>query len=201
MKNFVFLLLCFWGGLLTVNARTMTDFFIDMPDSLMPMLSQNARKDLIDFYRSGMKPILPNEWSANSQLTKVEKSLIELCEDSRGVVTTTFAMLNLKSRDTVICMVRTIKCPQPDSEIFFFSANWEPLKTRHYITLPSEQETRPATDHSVVDYTSISLASKDSIGFTLDIAIDATDDVSDASPDRKRTFRYEWNGSKFTKKT
>ena len=110
-------------------------------------------------------------------------------------------MLNLKSRDTVICMVRTIKCPLPDSEIFFFSANWEPLKTRHYITLPSEQETRPTTDHSVVDYTSISLASKDSIGFTLDIAIDATDGVSDASPARKRTFRYEWNGSKFTKKT
>ncbi len=196
MKNFALILLCFWSGALAAGARTMTDFFVDMPDSLMPMLSQNARKDLIDFYRSGMKPILPNEWSANSQLTKVDDALLELSEDSHGDVSTTMTLLSLKGRDTVICMVRTIKCPQPDSEIFFYSTSWKQLATQQYITLPTEKETQPAAENSLVDYTHMSLA-RSGATISLDVTVDAGDGIVDASADKKKAFRYEWNGSKF----
>lgn len=199
MKNFALILLCLWSGALTAGTRTMTDLFVAMPDSLMPMLSQNARKDLIDFYRSGMKPLLPNEWSANSQLTKIEDCLIELNEDTQGTVSTTMTMLSLKDRDTIICMVRTIRCPQPDSEIFFYTTGWKPLVAKRFVALPTKGETRQVTEGSLVDYACMSLTrTKDSV--SLDIAIDAGDGVAGASADKKGTFRYEWNGSKFTRR-
>jgi hypothetical protein len=191
------MLLCFWSGAMAAGARTMTDFFVDMPDSLMPMLSQNARKDLIDFYRSGMKPLLPNEWSANSQLTKVSDDLVELSEDSHAAVSTTMTLLSLKGRDTLICMVRTISCPQPDSEIFFYTTSWKPLARQQYIALPAAKATRQVTEGSLVDYVSMSL-SRTSARIALDVTIDAADGVVDASADKKQVFRYEWNGSKFT---
>ena len=191
------MLLCFWSGAMAAGARTMTDFFVDMPDSLMPMLSQNARKDLIDFYRSGMKPLLPNEWSANSQLTKVSDDLVELSEDSHAAVSTTMTLLSLKGRDTLICMVRTINCPQPDSEIFFYTTSWKPLARQQYIALPAAKATRQVTEGSLVDYVSMSL-SRTSARIALDVTIDAADGVVDASADKKQVFRYEWNGSKFT---
>lgn len=193
-------------AVVSMQGRDITDVFVDMPDSLMPMLSQNARKDLIDFYKSGMKPLLPNEMSANSQLTKIEDNLLVLDEDSHGLVTTTMALLSLRGRDSIVCMIRTIKCPQPDSEIFFFTTSWQQLKTQKFLALPTSQETRTATEGSVVDYTSITLEVPKGQNPLLSVAIDASDGIvkDDADfgskTDKKPTFRYEWNGTKFIKK-
>ena len=193
-------------AVVSMQGRDITDVFVDMPDSLMPMLSQNARKDLIDFYKSGMKPLLPNEMSANSQLTKIDDNLLVLDEDSHGLVTTTMALLNLKERDSIVCMIRTIKCPQPDSEIFFFTTSWQQLKTQKFLVLPTPQETRTATRGSVVDYTCITLETPKGQNPLLSVAIDASDGIvkDDAdfgsNTDKKPTFHYEWNGTKFIKK-
>lgn len=198
MKKYALFILCLMLAV-GAGARVMTDFFISMPDSLMPMLNQNAKKDLIDFYKSDMKPILPNEWSANSKLVRVENNFIELSEDSEGIVTTSMAMLELKNRDTLLCMVRTIKTPQPDSEIFFFSKNWAPLKTQKYITIPTIDNFKKELGNTLVDYTQLTLQPQHGGTFSLEVTLDATDGQTDADADRTKHFVYRWNGAKFIK--
>ena len=198
MKKYALVILCLILSMGT-EARVMTDFFISMPDSLMPMLSQNAKKDLIDFYNSNMKPILPNEWSADSKLVRVESDYIELCEDSEGVVTTSMAMLSLKNRDTLICMVRTIKTPQADSEIFFFSKDWTPIKTQKYINIPTIDNFKKELGNTLVDYTQISLLPQQGNAFRLEVTLDATDGRTATNANRTKHFAYLWNGAKFIK--
>lgn len=117
----------------------MKDFFIAMPDSLMPMLDSNARKDLVDICLSGMNTALPNEWDGTSVLQRLTDNFLQLREDSEGIVITRMALLT-HGKDTVICMVRTLRTPQPMSEVQFFDSRWREKKTGKHIRLPLPTE-------------------------------------------------------------
>ena len=126
-------------GMENGEARVMKDFFIAMPDSLMPMLDNNARKDLVDICLSGMNTALPNEWDGTSVLQKLTDNFLQLREDSEGIVTTQMALL-ANGKDTVICMVRTLRTPQPASEVQFFNSHWQEVKADKHIAIPLYSE-------------------------------------------------------------
>ena len=126
-------------GLENGEARVMKDFFIAMPDSLMPMLDNNARKDMVDICMSGMNTALPNEWDCMSVLQKLTDNFLQLREDSEGIVTTRMALLT-HGKDTVVCMVRTLRTPQPMSEVQFFNSRWQEVKADKYIKMPLPTE-------------------------------------------------------------
>lgn len=134
VRTIVFVLLASLG-LQDGEARVMKDFFIAMPDSLMPMLDANARKDLVDICMSGMSTALPNEWDGTSMMQKLTDTFLQLREDSEGLVTTRMALIT-HGRDTVICVVRTLCTPQPSSELQFFNSRWQEQSVEHFIKLP-----------------------------------------------------------------
>ncbi|MBO4730235.1 MAG: DUF3256 family protein, partial [Bacteroidaceae bacterium] len=131
MRTILFVLLAAIG-LENGEARVMKDFFIAMPDSLMPMLDNNARKDMVDICMSGMNTALPNEWDCMSVLQKLTDNFLQLREDSEGIVTTRMALLT-HGQDTVVCMVRTLRTQQPMSEVQFFNSHWQEVKADKYI--------------------------------------------------------------------
>ena len=134
VRTIVFVLLASLG-LQDGEARVMKDFFIAMPDSLMPMLDANARKDLVDICLSGMSTALPNEWDGTSMLQKLTDNFLQLREDSEGLVTTRMALIT-HGKDTVICVVRTLCTPQPTSELQFFNSQWQEQDAEKFIKLP-----------------------------------------------------------------
>ncbi|MBP5360796.1 MAG: DUF3256 family protein [Bacteroidaceae bacterium] len=137
-RTILFLLLAAIG-LQSANARVMKDLFIAMPDSLMPMLDTNARKDLVDICLSGMSTALPNEWNGTCALQKLTDKFLQLREDSEGIVSTRMALLT-HGKDTVVCMVRTLRTPQPMSEVQFFNTRWQEQKADKWIKLPQLTE-------------------------------------------------------------
>ena len=159
-------------------ARNIRDLFTAMPESLMPILSENARKDLMDIYESGMRASLQNEWNGRTTLLKMSDNHIQLQEDSEGVVKTDLLMLTGK-KDTIVCMVRTLCIPEQDSELLFYNTNWQQLNTKQYLSdLP-----QGFTDD---DMTLISVET--TIGASLTITRNGKDKTS-----------YTWNGKKFVK--
>ena len=126
-------------GLQDAGARVIKDLFIAMPDSLMPMLDNNARKDLVDICLSGMTTALPNEWDGMSVVQKLTDNFLQLREDSEGIVTTRMALLT-HGKDTVVCMVRTLRTPQPASEVQFFNSRWQELNADKLIQMPLPTE-------------------------------------------------------------
>lgn len=185
-------------GVFALEARNIKSLFVDMPDSLMPMLSTNAKKDLIDFYESNMRPTLPNEWNTTSQITLIKDNLLCLNEDHEGTITTTIAALSHKGRDTIVCLVRTIKMPQPDSQISFYTTDWKPLAVKTFINLPTLHDLQSdRKELCIIDYTAITLEPNDAGSPSIRITVDASDNTADAR--LKQSFLYRWNNTKFIK--
>lgn len=109
--------------------RRMRDFFVLMPDSLMPMLEQSARKDLVDIAESKMTTALDNEWGGRSRLQTITGDYLMLIEDIADSITVEMALLP-RSKDTLICLIRTIPLPQKDSELFLFNTRWQQQKPK-----------------------------------------------------------------------
>lgn len=192
----VLLFVVLFAELATLRADVgrMKDVFVGMPDSLMPMLSQNARKDLIDFYESNMKAVLDNEWGSKSQILEMKEDYMVLREDPDGTVTTQMALLS-RGRDTLVCLVRTILTPQPDSELTVYTSSWQEVPQLAQIKGFADLE----RNKGVVDYTQISLKPQSDGRPTLTLTLDVADGEADKKDSPRATMVYKWNGQKFLK--
>ncbi|MBP5629646.1 MAG: DUF3256 family protein [Bacteroidaceae bacterium] len=190
VRTIVFVLLASLG-LQDGEARVMKDFFIAMPDSLMPMLDANARKDLVDICMSGMSTALPNEWDGTSMMQKLTDTFLQLREDSEGLVTTRMALIT-HGRDTVICVVRTLSTPQPTSELQFFNSQWQEQNVEHFIKLPSlteflRDEEKLPEGILPVEFMQADLQTNERGGATLTFSTNTSSNV----------ISFRWKGKKF----
>ena len=185
--------------------------FINMPDDLMPMIGENARKDLVDFIEYGMKATVENEWGGRTTLTKLTPGYLELQEDSRGCVLTQLAVLPA-GRDTIVCMVRTLSTPVPDSEILFYNREFELLPAGKFFSAPKAkdfsmpQKTYTATGSTEYMHLTLSPATDDgkqpSGGVQLTASLYCDEAIADQleapKPNDAPTLTYVWDGQKFT---
>ena len=174
-------------------ARVMKDLFIAMPVSLMPMLDENARKDLVDICLSGMTTSLPNEWGGTSALQKLTDNYLKLREDSEGTVVTDMALLP-RGKDTVVCVVRTLRTPQPVSEVQFFNSRWQELKADKLLKLPDMEEFPRSSDLLTegvlpVEFMEATLDATEQGGIVLAFTTNTS----------KHRICFRWNGKKFLK--
>lgn len=174
-------------------ARVMKDLFIAMPVSLMPMLDENARKDLVDICLSGMTTSLPNEWGGTSALQKLTDNYLKLREDSEGTVVTDMALLPA-GRDTVVCVVRTLRTPQPVSEVLFFNSRWQELKADKLLKLPDMEEFPRSNDLLTEGVLPVEF---------MEAALDVTEQggivLTFTTNTSKHRICFRWNGKKFQK--
>ena len=174
-------------------ARVMKDLFIAMPVSLMPMLDENARKDLVDICLSGMTTSLPNEWGGTSALQKLTDNYLKLREDSEGTVVTDMALLP-RGKDTVVCVVRTLRTPQPVSEVQFFNSRWQELKADKLLKLPDMEEFPRSSDLLTEGVLPVEF---------MEAALDVTEQggivLAFTTNTSKHRICFRWNGKKFLK--
>lgn len=176
------------------EARTMKDFFISMPDELMPMLDEGTRKDLVDICLSGMRTALPNNWRGTSSLSLLNDYFLVLCEDSECHVQTVMTLLHSKT-DTIVCVVRTLATPEPASEIRFYSTKWRELKTEKLVKLPDvaefeRDEQKVALSPMRVELLRIGIQAGDDHSAQLNITTNTS----------ANDIRYDWNGKRFVRR-
>lgn len=135
MKRYILSLvicLCVVG----VKAQDMANLFTNMPDQLIPQLENAWRKDLIDLYNSDKEARLQNTMQGYSVLKSMTNDYLFLQLTERSTIQ--MKMLPLVNNTHIICLVNTVYGPVPDSNIQFYTTEWEPLDTSDLFT--------PATD-------------------------------------------------------
>ena len=121
-----------WGiGLLlasqAVNAKSLRELWISMPDSLAFTLNQSMRTELVELQEMGVKSEVTNVLGSNAVLDT-------LTRDFAQVRLSKAATLQLKllpydaGKDSLLCMVKTYAAPEKESEVLFFNQKWESLK-------------------------------------------------------------------------
>ncbi len=122
-------------SLTSLQAQEAKTLFVNMPDSLSPLLTKVNRADCVDFLESKMKAQVENRFGKKSEMTELGKDYIRMQMSPQ----TTWQMKVLALNDTtnVICTVSTACAPACDSSIRFYTTDWKSLTESQFITLPA----------------------------------------------------------------
>ncbi len=137
MKKYL-LTLALMGAALTGMAQTSAaDLFTSAPQNVFPLLDQNTRLDMVDYYKNGMSTPSQNSLDGRSLITEMTPaSLTVKMTDSSAM-----QIMELKgSKGTVVALISTVATPGLDSNIKFFDSDWKPLPTESYFVKPGWKE-------------------------------------------------------------
>ena len=124
----------------------MRDCIVRMPDSLMTLLTSVNRADCVDFREAGMEAKVTNRLGGTTELTQLTADYALWQYTSASQVE--MKLLPLTDSTSVICLVRTVQLPAPDSRIAFYDEAWAPLPLSRFIQLASpEQHAEPVANH------------------------------------------------------
>lgn len=118
----IFLMVAMVAGM-KINAQNVRSVFIEMPDTLMLLLTQNDRRDCIDFIEAGMRAVVTNRLGGKSELKKLTDDFLSVNMSKSSVMQ--IKLLPYADRDTVICVVNTVCAEACNSVISFYNRNWE----------------------------------------------------------------------------
>lgn len=110
-------------------AITAADAFVKAPASVMPLIEESTRLDMIDYFNAGSDRASRNALYGNSRITALtpEHLVVE------ATAASTFEIITLPgANDTILAVIHTVATPMPDSKITLYSSSWEALPANHY---------------------------------------------------------------------
>lgn len=196
-----------------MRSQELKDYFVQMPDSLAPLLSDVNRADFIDFLESKMKARVTNRFDGTSEMTGLSADY--LCVRMTSQSTCQMKLLPVTDSTRVICVVSTVSAPAPDSHIRFYDTDWKPLPLSDYLpSLPvTDDFILPPSDTADVYVYRSALRQADMLLMearlsadeaTLAFSFSTLGYMEKEAADRLRPFVrrevvYRWSGGKFVR--
>ena len=103
----------------------MRDVWLSMPDSILPYLNKNLRTEHVDFVDMHVKSEVKNLLHENGVLDTLTNDFAAYYLPQSS--TLEMKLLTKADSTQVICMVKTVKAPEAESEIRFFDTSWNPI--------------------------------------------------------------------------
>lgn len=206
----LFLLSAVATALMSQAVEPAAQLFAAMPDSLVPSLEVNRRKDLIDLFHAGQSAQVTTKLGGKAQMTELQEQslVIALSEQSQMAL----HLYTTHDNDTLVALVNTVYAPAGDSRIRFFNSAWRELPASKYIELPTRddfflfpdslskahrEELMQATEICLIEYTfepDGSICARQSWEKYLD-----RETYSRLKPYLRESITLRWNGKNFKK--
>lgn len=152
MKH-LFILLIWIASTSTLCAQEMKQLFINLPDSIAPLLTKVNREDCVDFLDSNMKAEVKNRFGKPSELKELTSDYLFLQMTEQSSLQ--LKLLPLNDSVNIVCALFTACAPACDSDIRFYTTDWKRLNRANFISLPGVEEFFLPTDS--VDATFLAL--------------------------------------------
>lgn len=125
----IFTVLCALVVALAVQAKSLRELWVSMPDSLVPVLTQNMRVEFTELQDMKVKAEVTTSLGDTSVMDTLTNDFMQI-RLSR-VCTLQLKKLPQTGGDSIICMVRTLAAPEKESEVMFFDQQWQQLEMTH----------------------------------------------------------------------
>lgn len=130
-KSIAFLFLAtIW--ICSLHAQQAKNCFINMPDSMSSLLTSVNRADCIDFLESKMKAEVTNRFGGKSEMTELTPDYIRMQMTPQS--TWQMKLLPVNDSTKIVCTVSTVCAPACDSDVHFYTTDWEELPTETYLS-------------------------------------------------------------------
>lgn len=205
MKRFVTIIILVIVVSLT-KAADLRTLFINMPDSIMPMLTKSERMDFLDYMDSGMRGGVKNRLGGESEMTVLEDNMLTVKTSAAGRLD--MVLFTRNNGKKLICIIKTVTARYDDSRLSFYNEDWTPVETKTVIKLPQFEDflTKEALrNDSLADLKKQSMlrlqsvtANDDALEFrytSLEYIGEDADKYS--SWFKSEPLRYIWNGKRF----
>ncbi|MBQ2786987.1 MAG: DUF3256 family protein [Bacteroidaceae bacterium] len=204
MKKFIITLTMLAAIIGKATAQDMRKLFIEMPAQMTPLMTENDRRDCIDFVDAGMRASITNRLDGKSELKVITKDYLHL-QTSQSSSMQIKLLPHTPSGNSIICIINTVCAEACDSRISFYNKQWEKLPCEEIYTKPTIKDFFINTD-SVCKYIKIAdihlvkltlSATSDSLSaeYTMPSYMNKEDSVAIAPT--LRTLHYKWDGNKF----
>lgn len=147
MRKLFFILALF--AALTTQARSMTDIWNSMPDSLLPYVDKNHRLEMTEFLHMGLSGDVDNQLGGKSEMDTLTADYIHVVLNEASEMH--LRRMAMPQGDSILCMIKTWKGPAEESSIYFFTQDWQPLRldnplaTNHLDSLAKALVVKPDT--------------------------------------------------------
>ena len=144
------ILACLLLASVGVEAKSMKDLLISMPDSLVPYLNQNLRQEMPELQEMGVKAEVKNLLGENSvmdtltadflqiRMSKVATLQVKKLPWLDGALGISGAV-DAKGADSLLCVIKTFAAPEKESEVMFFTQNWKAVDGSKLFDCPVER--------------------------------------------------------------
>lgn len=195
--------------LLSAHSENIAKVFSSMPDSLLPLLTEKNRHDMLDFYNNHMEAKVRNRLNDYVQLDTLTEDFLHLTLSK--VSTLEMKMLMTTDSVPIIVLVRTIGAPAQDSHVTFYNHDWQQLQWLHLPDSDTEDFFSDVPDSVRMDMSLVqrsiddlrlvkaSLSPEESV-ITLQVSVEEL--ARDEKQIARRYLvpvRYRWTGREFVK--
>lgn len=125
-------------ALVSQAAEPAAQLFVSMPDSLVPSIEVNRRKDLIDLFHAGQQAQVTTKLGGTARMTQLQENLVVLSLSQQSQMA--LHLYTTHDNDTLVALVNTVYAPAGDSRIRFFNSAWRELPASKYIELPTRDD-------------------------------------------------------------
>ena len=116
-----------FSALENINAQSMRNIWITMPDSVIGYLDKNSRQESLDYLEMKLKGDVKNMLGETSSVDTITTDYLSATLSS--AMKMTIKKLPVDGSDSLLCMIRTYEASnEKESSICFFNCKWEPIK-------------------------------------------------------------------------
>ena len=183
-----------------------SDVFMAIPDSLLPLLTERTRHHLVDFYQSHIEAKMRNRLGEYVRLDTLAADYLHLTLSASSEV----AMKLLSTQtDTLVCMIQTVNASVTDSRVKFFTKKWQsvgnikfpnPRTSEFFPVVPDSSQTAMQQVQRSIDdlrFVQVTVDPAEPV-FTLTLGIKMLDvDERKLAIRHLQALRYRWNGREF----
>ncbi len=126
MKKIKYILCaCLMMASLGMEAKSMKDLLVSMPDSMTPALNSNLRLEFAELQEMGVKAEVKNLLGEASVMDTLAQDFVQIRLSSAS--TLQMKKLPMEQGDSVLCVVKTFAGPEKESELHLFTQDWKAL--------------------------------------------------------------------------
>ena len=132
MKKIKYIMLaCLLTASLGIEAKSMKDLLVSMPDEMMPTLNSNMRLEFAELQEMGVKAEVKNLLGEVSVMDTLTQDFVQVRMSK--VSTLQMKKLPMENGDSVLCVVKSFAGVEKESELYFFNQEWKVLDANPFL--------------------------------------------------------------------